>query len=241
MADASIIIPQAAASGVKDAHEDTLHQLVEEVLDTIQDPSIDEPSVQRWLNRGLGDIIAKLARRHVYLPSLATSGEVETMTATEAVALPADWHGNLHGAWDNTTGRAIMVRPWSVLQRMRGPGPLQHGQIAGVATFARQLRYWRVPHAPRRITIQYHRQPTPLVAGTDKSWELPVEVASAMLVNFACAAGFAQVEQEQNDGKANTAYHQNRYLEALETLAVDIGPWPEEATPVTDEMGWGAL
>jgi len=238
MSDGTITIPQAMAEGVKDAHVETLHQLAEEVLDTIKCPSTDEPKVVRWFNRCLGDIIAKLARRRVYLPSLATSGEVETVTTAEAVALPADWQANLHGAWDVTTGRAIKVRPWSALQRVRGPGALQHGQIVGVAVYAQQLRYWRVPNAPRRIMLQYHRLPTPLMGGTDKPLELPAEVAASMLIDFACAAGFALAEQEQNDSKVNTAYHQNRYLEALETLAVDIGPWPEEATPITDEMGW---
>ncbi|UJX41694.1 hypothetical protein K9F62_03050 [Desulfovibrio sp. JY] len=241
MADALITIPQAAAIGVKDAHTDTLHQLAQEVIDTVKDPSIDEPQVLRWFNRCLGEMVTTLARRGVYLPSLATSGEVETMTATEAVALPADWHGNLHGAWDNATGHAIKVRPWSALQRMRGPGPLRHGQLVGVATFARQLRYWLVPHAPRRLTIQYHRLPAPLVALTDKPFDLPPEVASAMLVDFACATGFATNEQEQNDNKINTTYHRNRFAAALDDLAIEVGPWPTEATPITDEMGWGCV
>jgi hypothetical protein len=237
----SVTMPQAAAEGVKCAHTDTLHQLAQEVLDIVDDPSIGEPSVVQWVNRCLGRTILELARRRVYLPSLAASGEVETMAATEVVALPADWHDNLHGAWDVTTGRAIMVRPWPVLQRLRGPGPVRHGQIMAVASFARQLRYWTVPHSPLRIAIQYHRQPTPLAAGTDKLLELPVEIATDMVLDFCCAEGFSRIEQEQNDGKSNTAYHRNRYVEAVDALALQLGPWPEPAAEINDIMGWGGL
>jgi hypothetical protein len=227
-----------AVSGTSDAHTDVLHQIAGEVLEIIKDPSQTEAKVVRYINRGLGEIVAKLAARRVYLPSLATEAEVETLTATDTVALPADWHGNLHGAFDLTRGRGVRVMPWTELQRMRGAGPIKSGLLRGVAAYGRQLRYWLVPDMPHRISLQYHRLPSPLVVSTDKPFELPVELSTKLLIDYACAAAFSAWEQDQGDPRVQTNDYRQQFEAALDVLAREIGPWPKEADPIVNEMMW---
>lgn len=220
---------------------DTLHQISQEVLDILGNPAFSESNVVQWVNRCLKRTVLELARRRVYLPSLATSDELTTSSTAESVALPDDWHDNLHEARDTTTGRTIAVRPWPALQRLRGGGLPRHGQIMAVASAGMQLRYWMVPGAATSLIIKYHRQPTAITALTATMAELPSEFSPDLVLDYCCAEGFARIEQEQNDGRSNTAYHRGRYAEALDALALRVGPWPTEAYEITDAMGWGAL
>jgi len=237
--DGTGTMPLLTGAGLRSAHEYTLNQIVQMVQDRVNSPSLTESTVVRYLNQGLQKIITELAPKRVYLPSLITTAEVETGTATDVCALPADWFGKLHGAWDVATGRQIKVMTWTALQRRRGPGPIRHGVLCGVAVYGGQLRYWMVPSAPRRIVLEYIRQPHPLVAPTDKPLDLPPEISLQVLVDYACGEAFSLLEQDQGDPRVQTNDYRGKFADTLAKLAVDIGPWPDEAAPITDEMGWG--
>lgn len=241
MADGAATLSPISGSGLRSAHVDTLHLLAEQVLDKVSSPELKESQVVRYINQGVLEIVAKLARRRVYLPSLLTSAEVETVTTADVCALPADYHVNLHGAIDLTTGRLVAVRPWPVLQRMRSPGPIRHGAVSHVAVYGQQLRYWMVPDAPRRIAIQYHRLPVPLVATTDKPFEVPAELSTRLIVDYAAGEAWTNIEQDMGDPRVQTNDCRARVAEALDVLAMEIGPWPAEAAPISDSMGWGTM
>lgn len=239
MADGAATISSLAGSGLSDAHTDTLHRIAEEVLDVVDSPELKEATVSRYINRGVLEIVAKLARRRVYLPSLLATAEVETAVNADAVSLPADYHANLHGALDMESGRFLVVRPWPVLQRMRQPGPLRSGAVTAVAVYGQRMRYWMIPDTPRRIAVQYHRLPVPLVATTDKPFEVPVELSTRILVDYAAGEAWSNLEQEMGDARVQTNDCRARVAEALDVLAMEIGPWPAEAAPITDAMDWG--
>lgn len=241
MADGAATLSPLSGSGLRSAHTDTLHLLAEQVLDKVCSPELKESQVVRYINQGVLEIVAKLARRRVYLPSLLTAAEVETVTTADVCALPADYHINLHGAIDLTTGQFVRVTTWQALQRMRVPGPIRHGSVSHVAVYGQQLRYWMVPDAPRRIAVQYHRLPGPLVAGTDKPFEVPVELSTRLIVDYAAGEAWANIEQDMGDPRVQTNDCRARVSEALDVLAVEIGPWPAAAAPIGDSMGWGAM
>lgn len=237
MSNGTISIPQAMAAGVKDAHVDTLHSIIMEIMERVPDPRLDAPTVTTYLNRAFLDIVSRLAARGVYLPSLATTGEVETTAGSDVALLPADWFGCLHGAVDVTTGRPLTVSRWTTLQRHRGQGPIRVGNVFCVAVYGQRLRYWMVPSSPRRIALQYIRRPHPLVANSDKPFDLPVEFTPRMLADYACAEAFSNCDSAA-DFTVQINNCRSRFLESVDVLALDVGPWPMDAEPITDVMGW---
>jgi len=230
-------LPSLYAEGVQDAHIDTLHSIIMETLDRVPDPRLDAPMVTTYLNRAFLDVVSRLAARGVFLPSLATAGEVEARVGSDATSLPADWFGCLHGACDVATGQPIKVLRWTDLQRHRGLGPIRSGSVRCVAVYGKVLRYWMSPTITQRISIQYIRIPHPLVTGTDKPFDLPVEFTPRTLAYYACAEALSNYDSDE-DFTVKINDYRARFLESVDTLALEVGPWAMDADPITDVMGW---
>ena len=227
--------PAPAAEGLVGAYSDTTNDLVEEVKDYVQDPSITSAKILKIINRGMLEIITRLANQGVYLPSLATTGIVHTNPDDMAVSLPADWHGNLHAAVDLTVGRRLNLTTWDQMQPMVNSWPELPGVLHSVAVYAKQLRYWRSVEESHDIKLWYHRVPLPL-ALSDKPMVLPVEMSSTILLHHACSRIWSMIEQEQNDKKVNTQYHESLYQDALKQIAMEVGPWPTDPIQLRDTM-----
>ena len=228
--------PALYGEGVSTAYADTFYQLAEEVAGIVDDPSLTPDFFMRLMNRGLGEIVAKLATYNVYLPSLAVQGESTARDDSDSVTMPPNYHGNLESVFDATVGCYLKVVPWDTMRRLRESG--LPGRLRCVSVSGGLLHYYGRPDNDHLLRFSYHRLPSPL-GRQDRVVAIPPELTPAILINYAAMRGFERVEQDPGDGKVQTKYHAALFNDALLTVVQEVGPWPAQPIEPSDYMGWG--
>ena len=190
----------------------TGEQLIDRVIKTVQDPSIESDEILDLLNEGLIEIAGR-----VRLPGLETTAEVVTVLDEFQVALPADYQHGLFDCQDQDKYNPIRVLN-SKRQMLAKYGDLESsGLVRHVCAPAMDtLFYVPVPVEVRTLTISYYRLPDELTESESPSC-LPAQFHK-VLFRYACAVLFDDIEDGMEGAKVNTGRHESKYEELVAKL-----------------------
>lgn len=223
--------------GLRLPHTDTAGALIDEIAGVVRDPSFTGADILRLLNRGLLEIAGR-----VRLPDLETTAVVETRPDRPYTALPADYHGRLQAVLSLPERRRLVLEESLEALERNAPSPKRRGGAAAVAVSGSRLHYRPAPAGRRSLELLYWRLPPPLAAATDKAACLPAHLAGPLLVNYACRELFERIEEGADGRKTQTERCGERFERAMADLAAFVGPRPEPAVEVRDDMGvWRGL
>ncbi len=185
----------------------TGEQLIERVVKTVQDPSIDTDDILELLNEGLMIIASR-----VLLPDLETADTVDTVVDEIEVPLPSDYHRGLYDCQEQDPYNPVVVLN-SKRQMLATYGKLNYtGTVKHVCRVGFDLLYQPMPDEVRTLTISYYRMPTQLTE-SETPEGLPVQFHRA-LFHYATFQLFDDIEDGMEGQKVNTARHEGKF-EAL--------------------------
>ena len=205
-------------------------QLATIVLGKLQDDSYEASDVLDKFNTCLKELAGNFL-----LPELETDEAVTTNTSLSYMSLPSSYHRNLFKCYSTTNSRWITV--YKGLRLMLGcfSVPDRSGSVVGVVAKGRSLYYQRIPSSEESLKLFFYKLPTVLTLKTTPS-ELPEHLAEKLLVNYALADLFAEIEDGSEGNKVNTAFYQGKYEQAKAELAVFLGEEQKEPEGIPDEL-----
>lgn len=205
-------------------------ELAETILDTVQEPSIDEDAVLVKLN----EFAIHVAGR-VLFPALETEATVNTSTMAASVSLPVNFHRNLFHCQDALGVIDILNSKAQVLVRNGGDLSTKGSRALTVAAAKPLLWYAPIPSVATALTISYHRKPSPVTSGEGLTF-LPDESFEELAINWVCSKLYSRIEQGMEGNKTDTTFYNNLYLGMLEELRQSLSegvsmPRPPIAVP----------
>lgn len=210
--------------------------LARKVTNKVQDASYSYDDILAVFNRCLRAISGKFL-----LPDLEVLRNIETDSNQPSIPVPADYQKNLRYAHSTTQNRKIAVFG-SVIQLYRNFSVLdQTGRVVGMAVKGRFLYYQRVPSSAEAIRINYWAYPERMRSRYQKPTCLPEHLVEPLLVNFACADIYSEIEDGIEGTKVNTTYYETKYLQAVAELEAFLGPEEGEPQGIQDELEWDSL
>ena len=216
-------------------------QLVAEVMDIVQDGSVDADAVLALLNQGQ---IAVASR--VLLPGLSDGNStVTTLTDGYLVDLPVDYHRELFLA--QVDGRKVPVYANKMLLMeelgLSGIG-LSTGTIYGVTTNGKQLLYQMVPVAAKDIELFYYRLPA-AIAETTASYPDGLTTHGATndhfdwaLIHYAASHLFSKIEDGMEGQKVNTQHHAGMFEGRVAEIESATGRGRPRPAPPICGVNW---
>jgi hypothetical protein len=221
-------MPLFQVDGYKSPLTDNVTTLVQEVLDTVNDPSVTRGRVRTAFTRILFGLSALYD-----LPDLETTAVLTFPTAVDAVPLPADFQKKLFRASTSSIPFVRVCPSMDVLLR-----EFHAGALLSVAVVGGRLMMRPSPSSETVLTIHYFRLPDPLEGNQSKPFCLPPHLAAPLLVNGACRDLFSTIEQDLGVEKVQTAYYAGRFNEAAMELAVFAPAYDSMMIEITDMVGW---
>jgi len=186
-------------------------RLIEKVLRTIQDPSIESDEVLELLNEGLIEVAGR-----VLLPALETSGTVDTIIGEYRAELPSNFQHNLFDCQEQDRHNPIRVLN-SKHQVLAKYGNFDHtGTVRHVAATRPYLLYSPVPTEVRTLTISFYEKPTPIREKTSPLC-LPDQFHK-ILWRYACYTLFDDIEDGMEGAKVNAVRHERVYEKLISDL-----------------------
>jgi len=208
-----------------------LGNLVEEILEIVQDPSIDAKKVKRIINDG---ILEAVSLSDTPLPDLETSAEVKTKTDRAWVNLPDDYHRKLNFCY--SAAQNDRVATLDSLQQLQSKYPdlTQSGVIWYVAISGGRLYYQGIPDTVDTLRIGYYKLPPTIARDDEEPAFLPRHLHKKLLVNYACKEFFNIIEDGVEGRKVNTASYEGKWEKALVDLEMFLGPEQDEPKQIND-------
>ena len=207
--------------------------LIDEVVDIVQDPKLGETRIKHLLNEGYEHSLFATSDP---LPDLEQQGEVITVLNQAYTDLPSDYLRDLNWVYDSTSDYRITLLGGLQLLKIKYPGLAKTGNIEHAAVSLRKLYYQGIPSVKRTLAINYFRKPTLLHNDRDEPIMLPSHLHRRLLVNYACKALFARIEDGMDGKKANTAFHDAEYKQAFNELQLWIIPRASEPPTINDTV-----
>lgn len=203
----------------------TVERLIELVTRKVDDESYDDLIID-FLSDGMLDIASR-----ILLPLLEETDTVTTVLDINVAAMPGDYHRNLFSASpvdENKPGVRVLN---SKAQLNRKYDRLDNvGDVRHICMSAGTLLYQPIPTLAQEINISYYRIPVDVDdADDDTIAPLPANYHK-MLVDYACAQIYSEIEDGMEGQKVNTRYHEGRYekfMIELETHLADAQSLPD--------------
>lgn len=209
----------------------TLAQLREYVIDTVNEPSVDEDAVDLLLSEAMAVVAGE-----ILLPELDTSGTVLTGLGTE-VALPLTYERGLYKCLVAGQGKAPTVLTSMEQMLERYPeysyDPL-YGEVESVCIHAGKLIYYPIPEYAVSVTLFYYRAPTPLVSENQVPDCIPTEYHRKLLANYAIKELWDPIEDGMEGAKVNTARYEQKFFDALAEFDASITQGRSRPAPPRD-------
>jgi len=196
----------------------TLETLRENVVDAIQDTSIEDDFIDAKFNEAL-----ELCADYVLLPELESSGTFTTATDTHSVVIPTSWnyHRGLYSAYAPDTELIDVV---SSLRLLKNDYPdidntdIMSGNICIVTTGSGSIYYYLSPETETIVTCGFYQHPTPLTEDSHIPSCLPASMQNELLENYALWKCWKIIEDGIEGPKINTAHHRTAFNTALAEL-----------------------
>lgn len=193
----------------------TAEELAERVLNTLQEPSLDEDAVLVKFN----ECAVKVSQR-VLLPALETTDDVDTVTTDAFVALPDNFQRNLfHCQDDSVFNRIVILNSKAQMLRYHNDRLSTTGTIVRcVAAAYPNLFYAPIPTGITTLTISYHRNPDTIISTSTFDF-LPAGFQDDLPFTYACWKFYETIEQGLEGSKPDSQYYMALYLGLLEELS----------------------
>lgn len=190
-------------------------ELIERVQKIYQDGSYDDDEVLVFLNEGLQAVAFS---EDVFLPTLDTSAELETVLNAEVADLPANCSEGFYSAFIGTQELTVH-NSWTEMKRTVAMES-QAGTVTNVSAKADELYYFPVPEEVETITIFYYRAPTELRESTEPDcFTVKTRaVGESALVAYALIRIFEAIEDGMEGQKVNTLYWEKQYERSMTRL-----------------------
>ena len=192
----------------------TGERLIEKVMKTLQDPSIDEDEILELLIEG-----HMAVARQTFLPDLIGYATVDTVPGQIYYGLPADFSHELFACTDQepSTNPIRVVNSLGVM--FAKYGALNNtGLVRHVCIAAGSLAIQPVPAEVRTLTLHYYRNPVDLTADTEPEGLLPH--LHKMLEHYACWRLFCDIEDGIEGKAVNTEKHLSLFKADLNSLII---------------------
>jgi hypothetical protein len=210
--------------------------LVDKVRAKVQDDSYTVDYILALFNQCLVELAGEFL-----LPELEDWETLATDPNASTIPLPANYHRQLRFCKSLTHNRRVTVMGSQAQIDRHFVMRYQHGRVLAVAPLGRRLYYQRIPQSAEQLQVNFFRYPEPLRSREQKPTCLPPHLVESLLVNYAAAQLFSEIEDGIEGPQVNTTRYEDRYTQAKLQLQAFIGP--EERAPVEmdDEIGWDYL
>jgi hypothetical protein len=210
--------------------------LVDKVRAKVQDDSYSVEQILQLFNQCLVELAGDFL-----LPDLETWETIATDPNSSAVPLPANYHRNLRFCKSLTHNRRVSVMGSAAQIDRYFTMRDQNGRVLAVAPLGRRLYYQRIPQAAEQLQLNFYRYPELLRSREQKPICIPPHLVEALLVNFAAAELYSEIEDGIEGPQVNTTRYTEKYEKAKVQLTIFLGP--EERAPVEleDGIGWDSL
>ena len=189
----------------------TGEQLIDRVVKTVDDPSLDTGEILELLGEGLLAIASV-----VLLPALEETDPVDTIIDANTVSLPATFHRGLFDCQEQDTSNPVRVLN-SKRQLLAKYARLdQEGMVRHVCRSGDNLIYQPMPTEVRTLTLSFYRLPDTLIESSSPNC-LPVRYQKA-LFHYACYNLFDDIEDGMEGAKINTLRHQGHFDELVREI-----------------------
>lgn len=195
----------------------TLEEIRTRIKRIIHDVSYTDEIIDSFINEG----ISRCATL-VLLPALESIGQITTVTDSAYTSIPTSWNFDRNITLcvneDN-----VKVKVLSSLIMMSRVYPTfginnEEGPVEACTTISDKFFYYPIPETSEVLTCTFYQKPSSLVNDSDTPSCLPNFLHYKLLVSFACAEIFNEIE-EGNDGVlTNTKKHTAAFMLAIEEL-----------------------
>ena len=166
---------------------------------------------RKSINEGLRHIAERVS-----LPELEVDSTVSTNTSQSYVNLPTDYYRNLHRVYNETQGSEVDIYASLDLLLQDFEGSIDEaGAITGVTLRGSYLHYQSIPESAETLRLYYNKVPALLSELGDRPTCLPAGLAWGLLVNYAVADIFGQIEKAVDGVRQNTAFYWSRFEKAM--------------------------
>ena len=170
---------------------------------------------RKSINEGLKHIAERVS-----LPELEIDSTVTTDTSQSYVSLPTDFSRGLRRVYNETQGSEVEIYASLDLLLQNFEGSIDEaGAITGVALRGSYLHYQSIPESAETLRLHYNKAPTLLTKLCDRPSCLPEGLAWDLLVNYAAADIFGQIEKAEDGVRPNTVFYWSRFEKAMTVLA----------------------
>jgi hypothetical protein len=210
--------------------------LVDKVRAKVQDDSYSVEQILQLFNQCLVELAGDFL-----LPELETWATIATDPTSSTVSLPANYQRNLRFCNSLTQSRRVSVMGSRAQVDRHFIRRDESGRVLAVAPLGRQLYYQRIPQTAEQLELNFYRYPELLRSREQKPTCIPPHLVEGLLVNFAAAELYSEIEDGIEGPQVNTTRYTEKYEKAKAQLTVFLGP--EERAPVEleDGIGWDSL
>jgi hypothetical protein len=210
--------------------------LVVKVLNKVQDASYSYDDVLDTFNQ----CCLELSGQFLF-DDLEVMRDIVTAPNRGSIPAPSDFQKNLRYAHSTTHNRQIKVYG-SLIKLYREFSQLdQSGVVVGIAVKGRRFYYQRIPSTEETIRVNYWGYPERMETRYSKPTFLPVHLVEALLVNYACAEIYSEIEDGIEGQKVNTQFYQSKYDKALADLSMFLGPEEKIPEGIHQEIDWNGM
>jgi hypothetical protein len=197
---------------------ETASAIVESVLNTLQDPSLDDDAVLAKMNE-----CARWLSSRIIFPSLETTTVVKTVTTGNTIPLPVNFQRNLFSvdAGSSYSGISILNSRNQIADYCGGPAMVSKpGRVRYVAAIKPNLMYAPIPVVATDMTIGYHRSPDKITASSTIDF-IP-EGFEDIFKHYACWKLFNDIEQGMEGAKVDTNLYMSLCMGLREELSIEM-------------------
>ena len=177
-------------------------QILNEIEKKLKDKPFAREDLLNTLYEGL-----LYAAAQCRMPDLLETDTVTTVTETDQVELPDDYHHDVYRAYnEGTESFCMLLHNRSALEYEYRHTTVLNGDVESVAPEGNYLVYRFVPETPQTISIEYFRKPErPQDVLADVPEGIPEHLHSSVLVNYVLFQRYSEIEGD-NDQRDHVAY-----------------------------------
>jgi len=197
-----------------------VNTLVTRITAIVDDVSYTAGDFINAMNKGYRELAGK-----VLLKDLETLTTLQTELSQNYTALPSGYHRNLsRWVYSSTQSKRLKLYD-SLSELMMSYGDIDEaGALIGVARNERNMFYQPIPASAETFYIIHHSYPTTMTANTNVPAGIPEHLMEPILVHYACASIFEQMEDGIEGEKVNTLFHLGLYDKHFKSLEEFVKP-----------------
>jgi len=189
-------------------------QMAAEVIRKIQDSSYTSRDVRVAINEGYDEVCAQYE-----IPMLQKRERVLAKANTSYATLPTTYRHSVYKAANLTINDPVnILASRRELERKYEEVHEETGNVRDCAVEGKRLYYRNVPEGDEYLDVWFYGPPPDITASAESPALFPTHLHRKLLVYWACAHFFEEIEDDVESDRGNTKWYLTRHDEGLARL-----------------------